>query len=57
MYGLENAHYDYDFEIIHVRILLNRTLLKLAKSLQHFRLIHLSLINDISKSNYRIVFL
>ena len=36
MYGFQNAHYDYDFEIIHVCILLNRTLLKLAKSLQTF---------------------
>ena len=57
MYGFQNAHYEYDFEIIHVCILLSRSLLKVAKSLQTLWLFYLSVMNDISKSNHRIVYL
>ena len=39
MYGFQNAHYDYDFEIIYVCISLSRTLLKVAKRLQTFLVI------------------
>ena len=39
MFGFQNAHYDYDFEIIYVCISPSRTLLKVAKRLQTFLVI------------------
>ena len=58
MYGFQKAHYDYEFEIIHVCISLSRTLLsKRAKMCSIFGDFSFSVMNDISDNNYRIAYL
>ena len=57
MLGFQNAHYDYDFEIIYVFISLNRTLLKVAKRSNIFGYFTVLFMNDIRDTTYRIVYL